>query len=109
MCYNVDTENKEREDTKMNELLKLVKLLAKADIPFEITPFTLGEYIVSYQVCYPSKKDCVCDAICHKYSYGYEQGLLEIMGLHNNPLDDVEGWLTAEQVFERIRNHYAHC
>lgn len=90
----------------MNELLKLVKLLAKADIPFEIFPFTLGEYITTYQVCYPNKQDCVCDAICHKYSYGYAQGLLEIMGLGAD-LDDVEGWLTAEQVFERIRNHYA--
>ena len=90
----------------MNELLKLVKLLAKADIPFEIFPFTLGENITTYQVCYPNKQDCVCDAICHKYSYGYGQGLLEIMGLGAD-LDDVEGWLTAEQVFERIRDHYA--
>lgn len=91
----------------MNELLKLVKLLAKADIPFEIYPFTIEKFTATYQVCYPNKQDCVCDAICHKYSYGHEQGLLEIMGLSEAPEDDVEGWLTAEQVFERIRNHYA--
>ena len=91
----------------MNELLKLVKLLAKADIPFEIFPFTLGENSITYQVCYPNKQDCLCDAICHKYSYGHEQGLLEIMGLNEDPYDDVEGWLTAQQVFERIRDHYA--
>ena len=96
----------------MNELLKLVKLLAKADIPFEIFPFSIEKLTATFQVCYPNKEDCVCDAICHKYSYGYDQGLLEIMGLSEDPCDDVEGWLTAEQVFERIRNHYTtvhHC
>lgn len=44
------------------------------------------------------------DAICHRGSYGYEDGLLEIMG--NIVRDDyaVEGWLTAADVIERIEN-----
>lgn len=44
------------------------------------------------------------DAICHRGSFGYEEGLLEIMG--NIVRDDeiVEGWLTAADVIERIEN-----
>lgn len=48
------------------------------------------------------------DAICHKGSYGYESGLLEIMGdivyESEREYDDVVGWLTAEDVIERIKN-----
>lgn len=42
------------------------------------------------------------DAICGYGSYGFKQGLLEVMG---NIRDDngVEGWLTAEQVVEMAR------
>ena len=40
------------------------------------------------------------DAICHPGSYGYEDGLLEVMG---DPVtnDYVEGWLTADEIFDR--------
>lgn len=42
------------------------------------------------------------DAICGYGSYGFKQGLLEVMG---NIRDDngVDGWLTAEQVVEMAR------
>lgn len=40
----------------------------------------------------------VWDAICHYGSYGYEQGLLEVMGEEILGHDDVEGWLTAKDV-----------
>lgn len=43
------------------------------------------------------------DAICHYGSYGYEQGLLEIMGSITGD-SDVIGWLTAEEVIERLSN-----
>ena len=48
----------------------------------------------------------VCDAICHWGSYGHEKGLVEVMGY---PLckaieDDVEGFLTADTVYERLMN-----
>lgn len=42
------------------------------------------------------------DAICHKGSYGYEDGLLEIMGCIVRDDYAVEGWLTAADVIERI-------
>ena len=40
------------------------------------------------------------DAICHPGSYGYEDGLLEVMG---DPVtnDYVEGWLAADEIFDR--------
>ena len=45
----------------------------------------------------------VWDAVCHKWSYGYEEGLLEIMGeIVRDKSDSVEGHLTAEDVIERI-------
>lgn len=43
------------------------------------------------------------DAICHYGSYGYEDGLLEIMGdtvVRND--DEVEGWLTANDIIKRL-------
>lgn len=42
------------------------------------------------------------DAICHPGSYGYEDGLLEIMGEISQKKRDVEGYLTAADVIDRI-------
>lgn len=45
------------------------------------------------------------DAICRRGSFGAEKGLLEIMGdiVNEEAVGDrVEGWLTAEEVIERI-------
>lgn len=84
---------------KRNEIVKLSKMLDKEKIPHEDMQIFDG-----LQVNYPNKENCVCDAICHSFSYGHEQGLLEIMGLTEN--DDVEGYLTAKEVFKRIKKHY---
>lgn len=45
------------------------------------------------------------DAICHKGSYGYENGLLEVMGdavVKDSDGDSVVGWLTAQDVIDRL-------
>lgn len=43
------------------------------------------------------------DAFCHRYSYGHEDGLLEIMGdIVRCGYDCVEGCMTAEEILERI-------
>ena len=84
-----------------NEMDKLIPMLCKADIPFD-----LAIHMGRPQIIYPSIEDCVCDAVLHWGSYGREQGLLEIMGLTESEEDDVEGWMTAEQVFDRILDHY---
>lgn len=39
------------------------------------------------------------DVVCHEYSYGGPEGLLEIYG-DIADLEDVDGWLTAEDVIE---------
>lgn len=45
----------------------------------------------------------------HDGSYGRTDDKLELMGLltkEESECDEVEGWLTAEDVFNRISKHY---
>lgn len=87
----------------MTEMEKLINKLAKADIPYELT--VLYDTI---QVWYPSVKNNVADVVCHEWSMGSKDGLLEIMGLVDETKtgDVVEGYLTADEIFERIAKHY---
>ena len=87
----------------MSEMEKLITALVKNDIPFELAcPYE------ALQVFYPNKEGNVGDVICHKGSFGYEQGLLEVRGLTDNlcGFGDVEGWLSSEEVFNRIKTHW---
>lgn len=87
---------------KITEMTKLGSFLELAGIPYEVT-----DCWGTPQIWYPSKEDATCDVICHRGSYGYEEGLLEIMGLVDESHgDDVEGYLTANEVFRRILNDY---
>ena len=90
---------------RYTEILKLDKMLDEAEIPH-----TLNRSMDGWQVCYPSVgEDCVADAIETFGSYGNEENLLEIMGLltpEELEHDSVLGYLTAENVFERMRAHY---
>ena len=87
---------------KISEMSKLFLLLCEANIPFE-----MREIYGTPQICYPTIDNMVCDVICNEYSYGYDKGLLEIMGLVDAEIDDcVEGYLTADEVFVRIKTHY---
>ena len=88
----------------MNEMSKLIALLEAAHVPYETRPHWGG----SIQVGYPNFENKICDAVCFRGSYGYEQGLLEIMGLVDEEEvgDTVEGYLTAMEVFQRIYNNY---
>lgn len=90
-----------------NEMVTLIDMLASANIPFELTTDVCGNK--NNQIFYPSYKDRICDIICHEFSYGGRDGLLEIMGLldeEEQEYDDVVGWLTAENVFARIYTHF---
>ena len=87
------------------EINKLANLLDKANIPYDMRELWGG-----WQIGYPNfSEDNVSDVVCHDFSYGHEVGLLEMMGLVNEEEvgDTVEGWLTAEEVFERWQNHYS--
>ena len=90
----------------MNEMSKLIALLETAHVPYE----TRSHWNGSIQVGYPNFENTVCDAVCFPGSYGYEQGLLEIMGLVDEEEvgDTVEGYLTAVEVFQRIYKHYRY-
>lgn len=84
------------------EMGKLIDLLTDNNIPFE-----MGYCYDGLQVFYPNIANRVCDAICHSGSYGHEVGLLEIMGLVDDDIDDdVQGYLSGEQVFRKMKAHY---
>lgn len=78
-------------------------MLAAEAIPFQIEPTTFGTETTPH-LLYPTAADPVCSVICHRYAYGYGEGRLEIMGLVDEEAvgDEVEGHLTAENVFKRI-------
>lgn len=89
------------------EFDKLVKMLDDAGIPYERED-SVGFFTMD-RVKYPSIDDCECSVIYGYGSYGYDDGTLEIMGLltpEEEEYDQVVGYLTAEEVFERISKHY---
>lgn len=82
-----------------NEIVKLHEMLTKADIPHEFTEEWGGHHILYSCMGY------TCSVIEHDYSYGNKRDLLEIMGLltpEESAQDSVAGYLTADDVFNRI-------
>ena len=96
-----------RTNDRYQEILRLQKMLEEADIPH-----AFGKWMDGWMVCYPvarPSEECVIDAIENSHSYGYHEDKLEIMGLltpEEEAEDSVVGYLTAEDVFERIRKHW---
>lgn len=93
-------------DSNYREILKLDRMLTDASIPH-----TLDRLFDGWQVFYPTREEpeLVMDAIEHYGSYGKDEDKLEIMGLltpDEEEHDSVLGYLTAEDVFERIRKHH---
>ena len=94
-------------NSSYQEILKLDRMLTDANIPH-----TLQRRFDGWQICYPVERpsyDCVMDAIELFCSYGHEKDRLEIRGLltpEEEEIDSVLGYLTAEDVFERISRHY---
>ena len=77
----------------LREMDKLAKGLDERNIPYIRRTCFDGEQIVCDS----------WDAICHRGSYGHEKGLLEIMGsIVQNDDDDVEGYLSAEDILLRL-------
>lgn len=63
------------------------------------------------QVIYYKDGIKIGDAVCHYGSYGYQQGLFEIMGdalltPEERENDDVLGYLSLEEVLERLEKIY---
>jgi hypothetical protein len=85
--------NYEMSENNMTEMNKLAVLLAKNNIPFEIKAWNIQNK-PTWQICTPSIADTKVDAVCHEFSYGHHDGLIEIMSAFE---EDVVGWLTAEE------------
>lgn len=98
-----DENGKYRLDESYTEILKLDKMLTDANIPH-----TLDRFCDGWQVCYPNNDGRIADAVQHHGSYGNTENLLEIMGLvkPEETSDSVLGHLTAEDVFNRMSEHY---
>ena len=105
---------------KYKEIFKLKKMLEEANIPFD---FIEGcgypkEYkklypdiLERYQICYPSNENRWISVIEGFGSHGEEKDRLEIMG-GLTPFEKyrgdepIKGYLTANNVFKRIKTHY---
>lgn len=88
------------------EILKLKDMLEKSGIPFKFEEGCFDGYHISYP---KAGKKRVCSVIEHSGSYGHSEDLLEIKGLLTEEEaleDEVAGWLTAEDVFRRIKKHW---
>lgn len=102
---------------RLLEIARLADMLKEAGIPFQ---WDVQDYRPfyddwKYQIFYPSMQVSIhgirysCSVIQGTGTYGCEDNLLEISGLlspEEKAFDDVKGWLTAEDVFERIKKHY---
>lgn len=98
-----DENGKYRLDESYTEILTLDKMLTDAKIPH-----TIDRFLDGWQVIYPSEEKRIADAVQHCGSYGNTENLLEIMGLvkSEETSDSVLGHLTADDVFNRISEHY---
>lgn len=83
----------------MTEMTKLAMLLAKENIPFQLVTQPIYE---TPQIIIPNEEERTMDIVCHKHSYGGNNGLLEIMGI-TDEYDNVRGWLTAKECYTLIR------
>ena len=92
----------------MLEIERLADMLEVADIPFGRRD---EDNWFRSQIVYPdcAPLDVVCSVVQGTHTYGGLENRLEIMGLLTEEElehDDVCGWLTAEDVFARIKAHW---
>lgn len=90
----------------MNELIKLEAYLKEHSIPYKrdliLSPaFSSPHYSWNQIVVYRDEEleNRWFDVVWHEWSYGYNEGLLEL--LDSEAGNDVEGYLTADDVIRR--------
>ena len=100
----------------LSELNKLEEYLQEHEIKYSrfdqdevLTEDGFIDKMMRHQLVVLDKNGRVLwDAICHKGSYGYEQGLLEVMGstvVLPSDGDSVAGFLTAQDVIDRLERN----
>jgi len=90
------------------EIFRLKAMLIENQIPFDFEPINKFN-LEGYQIFYPNYDNVNCLAIQSEISCGNEHNMLEIRGLWTEKEaqdNSVVGWLTAEDVFERIQKDY---
>lgn len=88
---------------KYKEILKLKEMLDKENIEYS---FRVDVFFEGYGIKYPNDYNLVYSIIEHNGSYGHEKDLLELMSLKDVGTNEyIIGSLTAEEVFEKIKNH----
>ena len=79
----------------LSEMYAFIRGLAERRIPFICRGLYDGMQVIA--------ADESWDVVCHGFSYGHEDGLLEIMGdFCENESDSVEGWLAADTILSRM-------
>lgn len=89
----------------MTEMQKLDAMLKKLKVPHTYDcRFNGGEQVIVYS----SEGLRLWDGICCEGSYGFDKGLIEVMGPSIvGRAGAVEGWLTARQVTKMWRDNHA--
>lgn len=100
------------------EIFKLKVMLDKANIPYEFLDRSFIDY-ENHKLKYPSYQLIVYEpngertrliSVIQGYgTFGQEKDLLEIMGCltaKEEKEDSVRGYLTAQEVFKRIKKNY---
>ena len=101
-----------RDLTELNKLEEYLKERGIQYDRYDVEACVLNGYITlpeQHQICALVDEEgrWEWDAICQRGSYGAEEGLLEIYGKIVRPCgDSVEGYLTAEDVIDRIEEVY---
>lgn len=98
----------ENTELNLNEFVKLIVGLNQKGLKIDTKLITnWGAQVIVYD----DEGNRLWDAVINKGSYGSEMGLLEIMGqaivkklsiMGNDDEDDVIGWLTADEILEKI-------
>ena len=89
----------------MNELDKLEAYLKEHDYRYERIEKDANKFGCEQHqiIVYDENDERQWDAVCHPGSYGYETGLLEVMGEKVVRVQDsVEGYLRADEVIKRL-------
>ena len=82
------------------EIHKLRQLVEEAGWEHSFERFLGGYALILF-----NRDTQVGDAVLHGGSYGHDDGLLEIVGKGvRSAFDDVEGYLSADEVMERWRS-----
>lgn len=88
-----------------SEFEKLVSYLKDHDYKYTTT---LSIYNGVQVVVYSKETGMrIWDAVCNSISYGHDLGLLEVAGSIVRSSEGVDGWLTAQDIIDRLEENNA--